>query len=262
VTPVGDILQELSEVLARRGDVMGWLPFVLETGDRQLSDADRVIGFPENKGVHNCGFIVNKYDRTLIERKKQLTDDDIVDRYGCMVVTGSELHRMKSQLCMFDAGRWSLQYERTNMVSEASVQAQSALRLSPEQVRELLPQREPFLFVNGPADVVPGVRVVAQATYPADNSFYTGHFPRFPLTPGVIIIETMAQAASLMMLTTPRHSGQIVYFVGIREAMFFKAVLPGAVVELTGSIVSMRHGIVESSIEAWTGGVRAAACIL
>jgi 3-hydroxymyristoyl/3-hydroxydecanoyl-(acyl carrier protein) dehydratase len=72
----------------------------------------------------------------------------------------------------------------------------------------------------------------------------------------------MAQAASLMMLTTPRCSGQIVYFVGIREARFFKAVLPGAVVELTGSVVSMRHGVIESSMEAWTGGVRAAAAIL
>lgn len=148
------------------------------------------------------------------------------------------------------------------MVSEASVQAQGALRLSPEQVRELLPQREPFLFVNGPAVVVPGVRVAAQATYPEDSSFYTGHFPGFPLTPGVIIIETMAQAASLMILTTPCCAGQIVYFVGIKEARFFKAVLPGAVVELTGSIVSIHHGVVESSMEAWTGGVRAAAAIM
>lgn len=148
------------------------------------------------------------------------------------------------------------------MVLEASVQAQGTLRLSPGQVRELLPQREPFLFVNGPADVVPGVHVAAQATYPEDSSFYRGHFPGFPLTPGVIIIETMAQAASLMMLTTPRYSGQIGYFVGIREARFFKAVLPGAVVTLTGSVVSIRHGVVENSMEAWTGGVRAAVAIV
>jgi 3-hydroxymyristoyl/3-hydroxydecanoyl-(acyl carrier protein) dehydratase len=65
-----------------------------------------------------------------------------------------------------------------------------------------------------------------------------------------------------MMLTTPRCEGQIVYFVGIREARFFKAVLPGAVVELTGSVVSMRHGIVTNSMEAWTNGIRAAAATL
>ena len=148
------------------------------------------------------------------------------------------------------------------MVSEARAQAQDTLRLSPEQVRELLPQREPFLFVNGPAEVVPGVRVSAQATYDQENSFYTGHFPGLPLTPGVIIIETMAQAASLMMLTIPRCSGQIVYFVGIREARFFKAVLPGSVVELTGRVVSVRHGVVENNVEAWTRGVRVASAVV
>jgi 3-hydroxyacyl-[acyl-carrier-protein] dehydratase len=169
---------------------------------------------------------------------------------------------MECQRGMVDAGKRSLQYERTNMVSEAVGKTQNTLRLSSEQVRELLPQREPFLFVNGPADVVPGVRVTAQATYPEDSPFYAGHFPGLPMTPGVIIIETMAQAASLMMLTTPRCEGQMVYFVGIREARFFKAVLPGAVVELRGSVVSMRHGIVTNSMEAWTNGVRAAAALL
>jgi 3-hydroxyacyl-[acyl-carrier-protein] dehydratase len=165
--------------------------------------------------------------------------------------------------CTHDVrSRRVLQYERTNMISAASVQTQGVLRLSPEQVRELLPQREPFLFVNGPADVVPGIRVTAWATYPEDSSFYTGHFPGYPLTPGVIIIETMAQAASLMMLTTPGCSGQIGYFVGIREARFFKAVLPGAVVEVMGDVVSMRHGVIESNMEAWAGGVRAATAIL
>ncbi|HWQ21818.1 MAG TPA: 3-hydroxyacyl-ACP dehydratase FabZ family protein [Clostridia bacterium] len=148
------------------------------------------------------------------------------------------------------------------MASGASAQPQGTLTLSPEQVHELLPQREPFLFVNGPAEVVPGVRVSARATYAQDSSFYAGHFPGFPLTPGVIIIETMAQAASLMMLTMPGCSGHIVYFVGIREARFFRAVLPGAVVEIMGSVVSKRHGIVESGMEAWTNGLRAASAFV
>ncbi|MCX6062910.1 MAG: beta-hydroxyacyl-ACP dehydratase [Caldiserica bacterium] len=148
------------------------------------------------------------------------------------------------------------------MVSEGSLETSGALRLSREQVRELLPQREPFLFVNGPAEVVPGVRVAAQATYAEDSFFYGGHFPGFPVTPGVIIVETMAQASSLMMLTTPRYSGQIAYFVGIREARFFRAVFPGEVVTLTGSVVSTRHGVIESRMEAWMGGIRAAVAIV
>src|SRR5664279_6217941 len=111
---------------------------------------------------------------------------------------------MKWIFCALDVSKRSLQYERMSMVSQESVQAQSVLRLTPEQVRELLPQREPFLFVNGPADVVPGIRVTARTTYPEDSSFYTGHFPGYPLTPGVIIIETMAQACLLYTSPSPR----------------------------------------------------------
>jgi 3-hydroxyacyl-[acyl-carrier-protein] dehydratase len=165
---------------------------------------------------------------------------------------------MKVQFRSVDVGGRVLWYERTNMPSEAGVQTQGTLRLSPEQVRELLPQREPFLFVNGPADIVPGIHVAARATYAEDSAFYRGHFPGMPLTPGVIIVETMVQAASLMMLATPRYAGQIAYFVGIRDARFFKAVFPGAVVELTGSITSIRHGVIESRMEVWVDGVRAA----
>jgi 3-hydroxyacyl-[acyl-carrier-protein] dehydratase len=148
------------------------------------------------------------------------------------------------------------------MPSEADGQTQGTLRLCPEQVRELLPQREPFVFVNGPADIVPGIRVTAETTYAEGSAFYEGHFPGMPLTPGVIIIETMAQAASLMMLAMPQYAGQIAYLVGIRDARFFKAVRPGAAVELTGSITSIRHGVIESRMEAWAGGVRAASAIV
>ncbi len=82
------------------------------------------------------------------------------------------------------------------------------------------------------------------------------------LDTGVIIIETMAQAASLMMLAMPQYAGQIAYLVGIREARFFKAVLPGAAVNLTGGITSIRHGVIESRMEAWMGGIRAASAVL
>ncbi|MHB8107813.1 MAG: 3-hydroxyacyl-ACP dehydratase FabZ family protein, partial [Candidatus Cryosericum sp.] len=132
------------------------------------------------------------------------------------------------------------------MASEVTQHIGDALTLSVAEVRDLLPQREPFLFVNGLTEVVPGVRVAAQATFAADSPFYVGHFPGSPLTPGVIIIETMAQAASLIMLTTPRYRGQIGYFVGIREARFFKPIHPGQSVLLEGAVTSQRHGVIET----------------
>ena len=144
------------------------------------------------------------------------------------------------------------------MTTAADMQDGNLVRLTPGQIREILPQKEPFLFINGPAEVVPGVRVHATASYPEDSFFYAGHFPGFPLTPGVIIVETMAQAASLIILTMPEHVGQIGYFVGIKEARFFKSVFPGATVELEGRFVEERHGVVESTVEALKDGVRVA----
>jgi 3-hydroxyacyl-[acyl-carrier-protein] dehydratase len=152
--------------------------------------------------------------------------------------------------------------ERKNMTSTGTLQIENALTLSAAEVRALLPQREPFLFVDDVPEVVPGVRVIAHVTYPADSPFYSGHFPGSPLTPGVIIIETMAQAASLIMLTTPRYKGQVGYFVGIREARFFRPVHPGEAVLLEGSVTSQRHGVIEVAMQATVAGVRAATAVL
>jgi len=148
------------------------------------------------------------------------------------------------------------------MASEQGRHTGDVVMLSAVDVRGLLPQREPFLFVNGPADVVPGIRVTAHATFGAGSPFYAGHFPGSPLTPGVIIVETMAQAASLIMLTTPQYRGQIGYFVGIREARFYKPVYPGQSVVLEGQITAQRHGIIEASMQAAADGIRAATAVL
>jgi len=148
------------------------------------------------------------------------------------------------------------------MASEETLHTGDVLTLSVADVRDLLPQREPFLFVNGPTEVVPGIRVATHATFPADSPFYAGHFPGSPLTPGVIIVESMAQAASLIMLTTRRYRGQVGFFVGIREARFYKPVYPDQSVVLEGMVTSERHGIVEASMQATVEGVRAATAIL
>jgi 3-hydroxyacyl-[acyl-carrier-protein] dehydratase len=148
------------------------------------------------------------------------------------------------------------------MASEETLHTEDVLTLTALDVRDLLPQREPFLFVNGPARVLPGVSVAAQTVFAADSPFYGGHFPGSPLTPGVLVVEAMAQAASLIMLTTPQYRGQIGYFVGIREARFSRAVYPGQLVVLEGQVTAQRHGIVEASMQATAEGICAATAIL
>ena len=149
-----------------------------------------------------------------------------------------------------------------NVASEDTPQVSSVLTLGTAEVRDLLPQREPFLFINGITEVTPGICVKARVTYPAGSSFYAGHFPGFPLTPGVIIIETMAQAASLIMLTTPQYRGQIGYFVGIRAAHFFRPIHPDEEVLVEGRVTSQRHGVIEATMQAEVAEARAATAAL
>ncbi len=136
------------------------------------------------------------------------------------------------------------------------------LQLSTEQVQELLPQREPFLFLNGPAEVVPGHSVSAQVVFARDLPVYRGHFPGYPLTPGVLIVEAMAQAASLMVLTLPEFTRYIGYFVGMNDVRFHKMVFPGSTLQLRGRLTGSRHGLFESSMEAFHGETRVASAVL
>lgn len=136
------------------------------------------------------------------------------------------------------------------------------LSLTAADVQVLLPQREPFLFVTGPAEVVPGAAVTARTTFPANIPLYRGHFPGSPVTPGTIIVETMAQAASLIMLTTSQYEGQIGYLIGIREAHFLKPVYPDAAVLVEGNVCSQRHGVIEAAMQLSVGGVRSATAVL
>ena len=148
------------------------------------------------------------------------------------------------------------------MTEHRGREAAGVLFLTTDEVRGLLPQREPFLFVNGPAEVIPGVAMTAHTTFPENMPLYRGHFPGSPVTPGTIIVETMAQAVSLIMLATSQYEGQIGYLVGIREAHFLKPVYPGAAVLVEGNVCSQRHGVIEAAVQLSVGGVRSATAVL
>jgi 3-hydroxyacyl-[acyl-carrier-protein] dehydratase len=125
------------------------------------------------------------------------------------------------------------------------------MNLTADEVRAALPQREPFLFANGSAQVIPGERVSSVVSYPAGMSFFAGHFPDAPVTPGIVLLETMAQVGSLMVLTTSEFRGKRGYIVGVCGARFLHPVPPDASVVVQGIVVSCRHGLVKTMMEIW-----------
>lgn len=98
-----------------------------------------------------------------------------------------------------------------------------------EEVLELIPHRYPFLMIDRVFDLVPGSHAVGLKNVTANEQFFQGHFPSRPVMPGVMIIESMAQTAAVLVVRTlgEKAEGKLVYFMSIDRARFRKPVIPG-----------------------------------
>jgi 3-hydroxyacyl-[acyl-carrier-protein] dehydratase len=97
------------------------------------------------------------------------------------------------------------------------------------RVMELIPHRYPFLLIDRVDDVVLGESAVGVKNVSVNENFFQGHFPNHPVMPGVLIIESMAQTAAVLVVETlgPAMFGKLVYFMSIERAKFRRPVVPG-----------------------------------
>jgi 3-hydroxyacyl-[acyl-carrier-protein] dehydratase len=119
------------------------------------------------------------------------------------------------------------------------------------QILKLLPHRYPFLLVDRVLEIEPRQSIM-------NEPFFQGHFPDFPVMPGVLIIEALAQTAALLTFSEVREENAIYYFAGIDGARFKKPVLPGDQLIMTAKLERERAGIYKFQVQATVDGELAA----
>ena len=102
-----------------------------------------------------------------------------------------------------------------------------ALPLEAADIMRIIPHRYPFLLIDRVIELEPGVRVVAIKSVTANEPQFTGHFPERPIMPGVLMVEALAQAGAVAVLSLPEYRGKLALFAGIDDCRFRRTVLPG-----------------------------------
>ena len=125
-----------------------------------------------------------------------------------------------------------------------------------ELIMKLLPHRYPFLLIDKIIDMDRDVSATGIKNVTINEPFFQGHFPGFPVMPGVLIIEALAQTAGALCVHNSGHQDipQIVYFMGIDNAKFRKPVLPGDQLHLHVKKIRSRGPVWRFSGEAKVGG--------
>jgi 3-hydroxyacyl-[acyl-carrier-protein] dehydratase len=127
-----------------------------------------------------------------------------------------------------------------------------------EQIEQILPHREPFLLLDEVLELEPGSHVVARKTVRADEWYLAGHFPGRPVMPGVLIVEAMAQAGAVAVLSEEENRGRMALFAGIDDVRFKRIVEPGDELELRCDLERVRGPIGRGKATAHVGGDLAA----
>ena len=132
-----------------------------------------------------------------------------------------------------------------------------AVVMDKEQIKEIIPHRDPFLLIDEINELEVGKRVVATKYIKEDDFWFKGHFPEYPVTPGVLMIEMLAQAGAVALLALPENKGKIGFFGGINNCKFRQQVVPGDTLEIEVEILKVKGPIGVGKAIATVGGKKA-----
>jgi 3-hydroxyacyl-[acyl-carrier-protein] dehydratase len=128
----------------------------------------------------------------------------------------------------------------------------SVLPLNKAEIEKILPHRDPFLLLDEVIELEPGARVVARKTVTEEDC--AGHFPGNPIMPGVKMVEALAQAGAVAVLSQPENRGKLALFAGIDDVRFKRVVRPGETLLLECDLEAVRGPIGRGRARATVDG--------
>src|SRR5215469_13215390 len=136
-----------------------------------------------------------------------------------------------------------LMTQTTNVnASEVSGAESKAEAMDIHQILGILPHRFPFLLIDRIVEIDRKKRIVALKNVTINEPFFAGHFPEKPIMPGVLVVEAMAQAGAVLLLTEfPDREQKLVFFTGIERARFRRPVIPGDQLRIEVDVLSWRR---------------------
>ena len=108
------------------------------------------------------------------------------------------------------------------------------------EIMNILPHRPPFLLIDKVEEIVEGEKIVAIKNVTMNEPYFVGHFPQEPVMPGVLIVEAMAQAGAVAVLSMDQFKGKTAYFGGIDKAKFRRKVVPGDTLRIEVEIIKLK----------------------
>ena len=124
-----------------------------------------------------------------------------------------------------------------------------------QEIMNLLPHRYPFLLIDRVVEFEPAKRLVAIKNVTFNEPFFQGHFPGYPIMPGVLVIEAMAQAgAIIMMANIPDRESKLAVFTGIERAKFRRPVTPGDQLRIEVDVLQFKSRLGRMEAKAFVEG--------
>ena len=175
---------------------------------------------------------------------------------------------------MQSEGRWRLDLSNDPQTTDPAAAAGQSTTEPPavsagkttldiNEIQRILPHRYPFLLIDRVIDMKRKQRIVALKNVTVNEPFFAGHFPEFPIMPGVLIIEAIAQAGGALLLTEVEdRDNKLMVFTGIERAKFRRPVTPGDQLRIEVEVVAWRSTAVRMQGKAYVGDKVAAEAVV